>query len=979
MGNKKTDHSNQTISKEFLNHKQDNFFIVGLGASAGGLEAFESFFTHMPPDVNIAFIVISHLAPTKISILPELIQKCTQIPVFTIEDGIKINPNSIYVVPSNNNVAIFKGVLQLLDITKAENPDMPIDFFFKTLAQDQKEMAIGIVLSGMGTDGTIGLKAIKNELGMIMAQQIDTAAYISMPQSAISTGIVDYILPPASMPEQLIKFVKHTATTTKSKIDVCDGKMPDALQKIFIILRSITGHDFSAYKQNTICRRIERRMNIHQIDDISNYVRYLQQNRKEVEILFKELLIGVTNFFRDPESFDNLKEKIFSELLADKPNDYTIRIWVAGCSTGEEAYSIAILVKECMDELNKYFNVQIFATDIDSEAVETARAGKYPIGIAANVEPKRLKQFFSKQDDYFIIQKHIREMLIFAPQNIIKDPPFTKLDLLSCRNLLIYLDADIQKKLFPIFHYALNPGGFLFLGNSESIGSNDDLFTGVNKKWKIYKRKDDIYSRHTFIEFPLDRSLNYRNRMQPNVESNKINHAQIFEKFLLKKYAPPAAIINNKGEIIYIHGKTGKYLEPASGNARMNIFEMAREGLKIEVSIAVRKAISEKKEIFVENIRVKGNGEYQHINLTVAPIDEPLINDELFTIIFEDILKTEKISLVKVENTPETDIQDADKHIKKLEEELQSTKENLQTTIEEIETSNEELQSTNEELQSANEELETSKEEQQSLNEELVTVNSELQGKINDLSKTSDDMRNLLDGINIPIIFLDNNLYIKRFTAQATKIINLIQSDSGRSISHIASNLKYENFIPDLKKVLKTLAYREKDVQTYGGLWYKMRIFPYRTIDNIIDGVVITFIDIHANKESAQKIDELNKTIEKEQQFKQSIFDTLKESIIILDVSLKIISANRSFYRQFRILPDETIGNFIYDIANHQWDIAQFRELLEKVILENKTFDDFVIEYVFPDIGSKKIRLNARKIGKNIADSDMILLAIENF
>ncbi|MBF0103164.1 MAG: chemotaxis protein CheR, partial [Desulfobacterales bacterium] len=485
--------------KTLTNHQKEKLFIVGIGASAGGLEAFESFFRHMPPKTGIAFVLITHLDPQKISILPDLIKKFTQMNVFVIEEGVKVQPNTVYVIPPNKNCAIYKGTLQIFDITKPDEPigiKMPIDFFFKSLAEDQNELAIGIVLSGMGTDGTIGLKAIKNELGLVMAQDSDSAAYSSMPQSAINTGCVDYVVSPEKMPELLIKYIKHASDKTVANLDSSSNKIPDALQKVLIILRSITGHDFSGYKHNTIFRRIERRMNLHQIEHVSDYVRYLQQHRTETEILFKELLIGVTSFFRDPEAFDALKELLLSHFLtADKSNNTSFRIWVPACSTGEEAYSIAILIKECLQEIDRPVHVQIFATDLDANAIEIARLGKYPSGIAAHVKPERLKEFFSEHEESYIIQKKIRELIVFAPQNIIKDPPFTKIDLLCCRNLLIYLDSDLQKKLIPIFNYALNPEGMLFLGTSETIAFHERLFVLINKKWKLYKRREDNYAR----------------------------------------------------------------------------------------------------------------------------------------------------------------------------------------------------------------------------------------------------------------------------------------------------------------------------------------------------------------------------------------------------------------------------------------------------------------------------------------------------
>ena len=492
------------VSRKSPAEKQkERFYIVGIGASAGGLHAFEGFFLNMPKDSGMAFILVPHLDPTHVSIMPDLMQKYTKMNVLQVEDGVTVQPNSVYVVPPNKDLAILHGTLQLIEPTMSHGPRMPIDHFLRCLAEDQREKAICIILSGMGTDGTSRLKAIKGELGMAMVQDPSSAKYDGMPRSAVKTGLVDYIVSPEKMPEQLIRYAKYTTHEARPRITPIEGKIRDALQKIFVLLRTHTGHDFSSYKQNTVCRRVERRINVHQIDNVSNYVRYLRKNPHEVESLFKELLIGVTNFFRDPEAFESLKKKAFPPLFKDKPNDYSVRVWVAGCSSGEEAYSIAIALRECMDEFKRNFDVQIFGTDMDADAIETARAGIYPGSISADVNPDRLNRFFQREDNFYRIKKEIREMLVFAPQDIIRDPPFTKLDLLCCRNLLIYLDSELQKKLLPIFHYGLRPDGILFLGSSETIGGFVDLFAVVDKKWKIYKRKESVSATHAIVEFPI--------------------------------------------------------------------------------------------------------------------------------------------------------------------------------------------------------------------------------------------------------------------------------------------------------------------------------------------------------------------------------------------------------------------------------------------------------------------------------------------
>jgi len=755
------------------------------------------------------------------------------------------------------------------------------------------------------------------------------------------------------------------------------SKIPDTFQKIFILLRTHTGHDFSLYKQNTIYRRVERRMNVAQLDTVPNYIRLLQENPAEIESLFKELLIGVTNFFRDRESFEKLKI-VLSGIIKNKSENEQIRIWVPGCSTGEEAYSIAITLRECMDEAKKFFNVQIFATDIDSNAIEKARLGTFS-GIETDVGKERLKRFFTSNGNIFHIRKEIREMLIFAPQSVIKDPPFTKLDLISCRNLLIYLNTELQKKIIPIFHYSLLPNGILFLGSSETISGFVDLFSMADKKWKIYKRRDSIYSAQSIVEFPISRAIAKTNEIIMNKTEVK-NITRIAEKVILQSYSPNCVIVTEHGEIIYIHGRTGKYLELTHGEAKMNIFEMAREGLQQELPALIRKVLASRKSLTATGLKIKTNGSFQLVNLTVRPIKEPAMEGALL-LIFEEVLPEEKMPVSQKVHYEKK----SEKIITELEHELKSTKENLRSTIEELETSNEELkstneemQSTNEEMQSSNEEMETSKEELQSLNEELITVNTELQNKNDELSVINNDMKNLLDSIDIPTIFLDNNLCIKRFTHHATKVINLIPSDIGRPINHIATNLKYEKFIEDAKEVLATLVYKEIELQTNDGVWYQMRILPYRTTSNIIDGLVVTFTHIHKLKSAYQEIHKLNQEVQLAREYSDNIVDTVRDSLLILDKNLKVLSANRSYYKLFHTVSEKTVGKFVYELEDNNWDIPELRKLLEEIIPENSFFEDYEVEYKFKKIGKRKLLLNAREIFQGDKESQLILLAIQS-
>ena len=954
----------------------NSFYVAGIGASAGGLEALETFFSNMPGNTGIAFIVVSHLDPNHISIMPELIQKFTKMKLFQAEDGMVVEPDHVYVAPANRDLAILHGTIQLIEPVEPHGFRLPIDFFFKSLSADLSEKAICIILSGMASDGTAGLKAVKSELGMVMVQDPKSAKFDGMPGSAIKTGLADYILPPEEMPAQLIKYTSQKIKGVLSDKTVTGGKIPDTIQKIFILLRTRTGHDFSLYKQNTIYRRGERRMNVSQLDNLSNYIRLLQENPAEIDKLLKELLIGVTNFFRDPESFVKLKT-VLLELVKSKPDNGQIRIWVPGCSTGEEAYSVAILLRECMDEAKKYFNVQIFATDIDSDAIEKARTGLFS-GIESDVGKERLKRYFTSEGNLYYIRKEIREMLVFAQQSIIKDPPFTKLDLISCRNLLIYLNTELQKKIIPLFHYSLLPNGILFLGSSETICGFVDLFSMLDKKWKIYGRRDSIYSAQSFIDFPVSRSKGKSNEtvMKTNGENNI---ARLAEKIILQNYSPACVIITGNGDIVYIHGRTGKYLELTDGEAKMNIFEMAREGLQQELPALIRNVLSNKKSLTAEEVKVKTNGRARLINITVKPIKEPAEMQGSLLVIFEEVpqKKTSKAKKIPYEKK-------SGKLIKELERELKSTKENLRSTIEELETSNEELkstneeiQSTNEEMQSSNEELETSKEELQSLNEELITVNTELQNKNDELLIINNDMKNLLDSIDIPTIFLDNNLFIKRFTSHATKVLNLISSDIGRPVNHIATNLKYDKFIEDTKEVLRTLIPKEIELQTNNGTWYQMRVLPYRTTSNLIDGVVITFSNIDNVKRANEEIGNLNKEIQLAREYADNIIDTVRESLIILNKDLKVLSANRSFYKMFNTVSENTVGMFIYELENKNWDIPELRELLEQIIPKRNFFENYEIEYNFSNEGKKKLLLNARQIFHGKKETKLILLAIQ--
>jgi two-component system CheB/CheR fusion protein len=678
----KNDAGSVALDCERLSQDGTPLPIIGIGASAGGLEAFEAFFDAMPADAGLAFVLVPHLDPTHVSIMPELIQKRTKMQVLQIKDGMRVEPNTVYVVPPNQNLSILNGTLQLMELNQPRGANLPIDSFFRALALDQGTNAVGIILSGTGSDGTLGVKAIKGEAGMVMVQDEQSAKYDGMPKSAIATGHADYVLAPAKMPRQLIKYLQHVTNKITATVTDDDLRIPDFLQKIYIMLRTHTGHDFSLYKKNTILRRIERRMHVQQIDRVKDYVLFLQKSQVELDILFKELLIGVTNFFRDDKAFQSLREKILPELLRNKPENYILRVWVAGCSSGEEAYSVAILLQEVMEELNRHVNIQIFATDIDEDAVNAARTGIYPASIAGDVSAARLKRWFSKEENQYRINKSIREMVVFAVQSIIKDPPFTKLDLLCCRNLLIYLGPELQKRLISVFHYSLKPGSILFLGTSEAIGQAHDLFAILDRKWKIYRREPMTFAGRGLLEIPPPPSRQASERSEQPETMRKVEELsafQLVETILKQVDAPPCVIIDEASNIIYLHGRTGRYLEPAVGKVSFNIMEMARPGLKMDLGAAIRNAATDKRECLRKGVSIEHDGGHISIDLTVKPLLEPRALHGLMMVQFKEIdISTKRKGAGKQGGTGTRNLAAAT-----LEQELRHTRENLQTTIEE--------------------------------------------------------------------------------------------------------------------------------------------------------------------------------------------------------------------------------------------------------------------------------------------------------
>jgi len=839
--------------------KSSQFPIIGIGASAGGLEALESFLANTPADCGMAFVVIQHLDPNHKGVLAELLQRGTKMKVFQVKDRMRVEPNCVYVIPPNKDMSILHGVLHLMEPVAPRGLRLPIDFFFRALADDQKEHSIGVILSGMGSDGTLGLRAIKEKAGVVFVQEPGSAKFDSMPRSAIDAGLADVTAPVEDIPGKIIAYLQHIPLMTKPGF-ADHSPSRSALEKIVIVLRGQTGHDFSLYKNTTLYRRIERRMGLHQIKKIAGYVRYLQENPQDVELLFNELLIGVTNFFRDPEAWKQLETEVLPTLLRDGDSTLTLRAWVPACSTGEEAYSLAIIFMEALEKLKPARNItiQIFATDLDKHAIDKAREAVFPDNIVSDVLAARLDRFFTKVDRGYQVAKSIREMVIFAPQNIIMDPPFTKLDIISCRNLLIYLTPELQKKLLPLFHYSLNPDGFLFLGSAETIGGFTDLFKPLAGQNRLYRRLASSILTSELVEFPTAFSAT---RTNPALASSTSpdNLQTLADQVLLQKHSPAAVLTNDRGDILYTSGRTGKYLEPAAGKANWNIFAMARQGLSYQLTDTFQKAIRQKETITVRNLIVGTNGGKQVVDITVEPLVEKNALQGMVMIVFTDVDTTPKTRTTGKRTKGSERVAELEQELDNARHEVQSIREEMQSSQEELKSSHEEMQSTNEELQSTNEELTTSKEELQSLNEELHTVNQELETRLEELSHTNNDMKNLLDSTDIATLFLDNNMCVRRFTSETSKVTKLIASDVGRPITDIASALLYPGLAEDAREVLRTLTKVEKQISTPEGNWFAARILPYRTLDNMIDGVVITFSDITGTKKLEAELRDKNK------------------------------------------------------------------------------------------------------------------------
>ena len=908
-----------------IKDKRRKIRIVGIGTSAGGLDALGQFFSNVSETCGMAFVIIQHLDPTHTGILPELLQRSTLMKVVEVKENMSIEINCVYVIPSNTSMSIKEEVLHLSRPIESRGLRLPIDFFFRSLASSKKSLSVGIILSGLGSDGSDGVREIKEQHGIVMVQDPATAAFNSMPLMAIDSVVVDVIAPANELFTKLLKLLR-TPPSLRTHFSI-DESGSVALQKIIILLRKRTGNDFSLYKKNTILRRVERRMGIHKIEEISVYARYMQNNPNEIDIFFKELVIGVTSFFRDQMVWDKLRDEVIPDMLLNIQPGTLIRAWVAGCSTGEEAYSLAIIFKEVFEKYSteRKYNLQIFATDIDNEAIQIARNGVFSTNIAENVSPHRLKKYFTKTKNEYKINTEIRDMIVFAQHNLIMQPPFTNIDLISCRNLLIYIDAELQKKIMRLFNYSIKPEGVLILGSAETNGQDNNNFYAIDSKLKLFRRSETSLM-PDLQNFPSTIVLNKQNNIKReiNVDSD-FNVESLADKHILKNYSPVAIMVNENGDIVYINGAIGKFLDYAVGKASMNIFPMLKDGLCEPFSEAFKTAKNKKTKIVLKNILIGD----KRLQINIEWVDKSLIISGVVMITFIEPTEICYTRLLTPKNTtPKNPCQ------LKLGKSLIDN-DNNGTTIKNVlnrnkMSENEELQALNKVLQATNEELTASREEMQSLNEELQIVNSELVIKAEDYFRLTNDMKNLLNSTDIKILILDNKMNIRRYTTQATNIFKLIKTDIGRPLTDLVSVLIYPDFIEDAQRVLDTLLFSEKQIHSKDGKWYIVRIMPYLTLDDKIDGLVMTFIDISDLKMSELKMSEIESELDFVNKF-------CGNPIIKLSVDNSIISFNPKAELYFERLSKDIVNKSFIKLFIPESDHQTAENKLKQIKINENT------------------------------------------
>ncbi|MGA2412996.1 MAG: chemotaxis protein CheB [Candidatus Sulfotelmatobacter sp.] len=955
------------------------FPIVGIGASAGGLEAFSELLHHLPEKSGMAYVLVQHLDPKHDSGLTEILARTTKIPVSEATQSAVVQPDHVYVIPANTNLSIKGGTLHLGERVLVHGQHLPVDHFFRSLAAEAGQRGIGVVLSGTACDGTEGCRVIKAAGGLTFAQDEESAKYDGMPRSAINSGSIDFILSPKNIARELGGISQHPyVARVLSGDNEFKGMVGADLDALFGMLRESTGVDFTNYKHTTLQRRIKRRMVVHKIEKLREYVRYIGKKPEELEELYRDLLIHVTGFFREPESFAALRKHVYPRLFEGRKPDNPIRVWVPGCSTGEEAYSIAITLLEYLWSHTRNISqaatgIQIFATDISESALERARTGVYTEAAVAEISPERLKRFFVRQDGGYQVNKSVRDMCIFARQNLVKDPPFSNLDLVSCRNVLIYLGPILQRRVIPTLHYSLKPGGHLMLGEAEGLGGFGDHFALVDKKDKIYQKRNTTARLATYFagtEYSprrLEDAKMGRHLPAPYTVENEV------EQVLINRYVPASIVVNDQMDIVQFQGKTGAYLEPAAGHPTFNLSKMAREGLLVDLRAALSAAKKTKAPVRKEGVQIRSDNGVREVNLEVLPLPGTASQESYYVVVFHESVPV-RAAAVKAfakgrKPDPVTARQNDSlkREIAQLKQQLRTLIEDHENTMEEFKSVNEEVLSANEELQSTNEEMETAKEELQSTNEELTTLNEEMQNRNAELSSANNDLLNLLGQVDIPVVMVSNDMRIRRFSPPAHKILNLMPNDVGRRLGQIRPNLDLQDLEPIVHEVIEREVPLQREVRTKEGIWHILHVRPYETWDHKIEGAVI----------SLQNVDALKRVADQTRQYADAVIENARVPTLVLDGELRITVANPAFYRVFGLIAAETEKKLIYDLGGGQWDAPQLRKLLEEIVPRNSRVDDFEMRQAVPQLGERDLVLNARRVEMQ-KGHPFILLAIED-
>ncbi len=957
------------------------FPVVAVGASAGGLEAVTQLLSHISAKCGIAIVLVQHLAPKHDSSLVTLLSRVSKMPVSEVTKTTQVEANHVYVIPPGKDLIYGHRTLLLKPRDQNHGLHMPVDRFMESLAKEEAHRAIGVILSGTGSDGALGLQAIKARGGIAFAQSEESAKYDGMPHAAIATGCTDFVLPPPLISEKLIQIARHPYLVRAATRPVEESIDRDVLGGILHLLRSNTGSDFTQYKKGTIVRRIRRRMVLQKSRNLLEYAKFLASHPEEVSALHEDILIHVTGFFRDAAAFEILKKKVFPRILKSRQPATPIRIWVPGCATGEEVYSLAICLLECVKARTEDVPIQIFGTDLNEPSLGKARAGVYTPNQVKDVSPRRLKQFFVKLDRGYQIRKDVRERCVFARQNVFQDPPFSRLDLISCRNVLIYLGAELQNRVIPIFHYALKPGGMLLLGRAETITAHSDLFVPLDRSYRIYSRKTGA-SRLVFERRAAEQEERIaRIPPVPSKDEQVQDKSADAESVLLARHGPAAVLVNSNLEILQFSGRTSAYLEPVSGPASLSLVKMARETLIWEIRSAVQKSKKTGLPIRRERIPIATNGKTREAAVEVIPVPARQGGERNFWVVFKDgDEKPAHATPPAIREKGSAAGREASQRqaLARLEHDLEQTRARMDEVIRSQETANEELQSANEEilsrneeLQSINEEMETAKEELQSSNEELTTLNDELEHRHSELSQLNSDLTNLFSSLEIPVLILGRDLRIRRFSPAAEGLFNLMPSDIGRPVSDMRFSATLPELRSDSAAVMDTGKRSERQVQDIAGRPHSLRIHPYRVAEGKIDGAVVALVDISALKRASD-------AIEDGRQYAEAIIEAVQESLVVLDSELRIRNANHSFYTTFQVTPKATIGNLIYDLGNGQWNIAQLRTLLEKVLSQDTPLSNFEVEHEFPQIGRKTMVLKARQFRSPKGGIPLILLSIQD-